>query len=158
MILDSPFTTLSAHASLAKEILPPQDTINAIVRTANGAHGVVELSWGTPIPSRVAGAHNSISVTGKDGWLEITRASGIIRITVNTATRDEKGKVTGEQTEVIEEKEGGVQLEIASFLEALNGKDDGLDGPRGTLVDVAFIEAALNSDGAQVDIGKLAAL
>lgn len=158
MILDSPFTTLSAHASLAKEILPPQDTINAIVRTANGAHGVVELSWGTPIPSRVAGAHNSISVTGKDGWLEITRASGVIRITVNTATRDEKGKVTGEQTEVIEEKEGGVQLEIASFLEALNGKDDGLDGPRGTLVDVAFIEAALNSDGAQVDIGKLAAL
>ena len=49
-------------------------------------------------------------------------------------------------------------MEIASFLEALNGKDDGLDGPRGTLVDVAFIEAALNSDGAQVDIGKLAAL
>ena len=56
------------------------------------------------------------------------------------------------------EKEGGVQFEIAGFLEALDGKDDGLDGPRGTLVDVAFIEAALNSNGAPVDIGKLAEL
>ncbi|KAI1786206.1 oxidoreductase family protein [Ganoderma leucocontextum] len=158
MILDSPFTTLSAHASLAKDILPPHDTINAIARVENGAHGIVELSWGTPVPTRAAEAHNSISVTGTDGWLEITRPPGVFRVTVKTATRDEKGKRVGEQTEVIEEKEGGVQFEIAGFLEALDGKDDGLDGPRGTLLDVAFIEAALNSGGAPVDVAKLAQL
>ena len=158
MILDSPFTTLSAHASLAKDILPPHDTINAIARVANGAHGIVELSWGTPVPTRATDAHNSISVTGTEGWLEIARAPGVFRITVKTAKRDEKGKRVGEQMEVIEEKEVGVQLEIAGFLEALDGNDNGLDGPRGTLVDVAFIQAALNSDGAPIDVGELAQL
>ncbi len=158
MILDSPFTTLSAHASLAKDILPPHDTIHAIARVANGAHGVVELSWGTPVPTRAADAHNSIAVTGTDGWLEVTRAPGAFRVTVKTATRDEAGRRVGERTEVLEEKERGVQREIAGFLAALDGEDDGLDGPRGTLVDVAFIEAALNSGGAPVDVGKLAQL
>ena len=41
-------------------------------------------------------------------------------------------------------------------MRALDGEDDGLDGPRGTLVDVAVIEAALNSNGAAVNLGKLA--
>ena len=126
------------------------------MRTADGAHGLVELTWGAPVPSRVAGAHNALSVTGTDGWLDITRAGGAIRVAVHTAVRDGHGKQVGEKEEVLEVREVGVQGEIRSFLDALDGSDDGKDGPRGTLVDVAFIEAALNSDGAPVDLVKLA--
>ena len=37
----------------------------------------------------------------------------------------------------------------------VEGREDGVDEPRGTLADVAFIEAALNSDGKPVDLVKL---
>ncbi|KAI0752608.1 oxidoreductase family protein [Daedaleopsis nitida] len=164
LILPSPFTTVSAHASLAKSILVPHDTINAIVRSEDGSHGIVELSWGGPIPSRVSGAHNNISVTGDKGWLEATRTSNGIQITVHTAVLDDKGKPvydeeTGtwkEDVQVIEERSCGIEKEIESWVRAIDGNDDGLDAPRGTLVDVAFIEAALNSNGEPVDLQKLA--
>ncbi|KAJ2986039.1 hypothetical protein NUW54_g9927 [Trametes sanguinea] len=50
----------------------------------------------------------------------------------------------------------GIRKEIEGFVQAIDGADDGVDDPRGTLVDVAFIEAALNSDGAPVDLVELA--
>lgn len=165
LILPSAFTTLSAHASLAKPILVPHDTIHALVRTADGAHGTVELSWGAPVPSRVAHAHDSITLTGAEGWLEITRGPAYgIRVTTRTAVRDEDGHMVwdeehkrwAEREEVVEERSCGVEREIQGFLRATeSGVDDGLDAPRGTLVDVAFIEAALKSEGAPVDLGAL---
>ena len=56
--------------------------------------------------------------------------------------------------EVIEEEIKGVQVELASFFDALKGKDDGLGlgDPRGALADVAFIEAGLKSDGVLVEL------
>ncbi|KAI0357694.1 oxidoreductase family protein [Trametes cingulata] len=156
IILPSPFKTVSAFASLAKDILPPQDTINAIVKSADGSHGLVELTWGAPTPSRSSQAGNNITVTGTEGWLEITRANGVMRVSVKTITRDKDGKTTGEAEQVIEEKEVGIEKEIEGFLRAIDGTDDGVDHPRGTLVDVAFIEAALNSHGSPVDIVELA--
>ncbi|KAI0634391.1 oxidoreductase family protein [Trametes polyzona] len=156
VILPSPLKTVSAFASLAKDILPPHDTINAIVKNADGAHGLVELTWGAPTPSRASQAGNNITVTGTEGWLEITRAGGVMRIAVRTITRDKDGKPTGEAEEVIEEREVGIQREIESFLHAIDGTDDGLDAPRSTLVDVAFIQAALNSNGSPVDLVELA--
>ncbi len=156
MVLPSALQTVSAFASLAKDILPPQDTINAIVKNADGSHGLVELTWGAPTVTRAKQAGNNITVTGTEGWLEITRANGVMRIAVHTITRDKDGKSTGETEEVIEEKEVGIQREIESFLRATDGSDDGVDDPRSNLVDVAFIEAALNSNGAPVDLVALA--
>ena len=149
--------SLSGYASQNQKHLPPHDTINAIVRTADGVHGIVELTWGAPVVSRVTAAHNALTVTGTDGWLEVSRAAGAIRVAVRYALLDAHGKITGEKEEVVEEREVGVQGEIQSFLRAAaEGNDDGIDGPRGTLVDVAFIQAALNSGGAPVDLEKLA--
>lgn len=133
------------------------------MRSADGSHGIVELSWGGPVPSRVTDAHDSISVTGERGWLESTRGPQGIRVVVRTAVLDDKGKPvldaeTGKWKEdvlVVEEKSVGVEKEIRGWLEAAEGADDGLDDPRGTLWDVAFIEAALGSDGKPVDLVKL---
>ncbi|CDO77447.1 hypothetical protein BN946_scf184857.g54 [Trametes cinnabarina] len=148
--------TVSAFASLAKDILPPHDTINAIVKSQDGSHGLIELTWGAPTPSRSSEAGNCITVTGTEGWLSVTREAGAVRVSLKTITRDKDGKATGETAEVIEEKEVGIQKEIEGFLRAIDGEDDGVDAPRGTLGDVAFIEAALNSDGAPVDLVELA--
>ncbi|TFK86224.1 oxidoreductase family protein [Polyporus arcularius HHB13444] len=162
-VLPSSFTSLSAYASLAKDILKPHDTINAVVASDDNSHGIIELSWGTPVQSRVTEAHSSISITGDKGWLEATRVGENIRVVVRTAVLDENGKpvwdeekkLWKETEEVIEEKSCGVEKEIESWLRAVDGEDDGLDAPRGTLVDVAFIEAALNSKGTPVDLKKL---
>ncbi|KAI0657622.1 oxidoreductase family protein [Cubamyces menziesii] len=157
VILPSPFKAVSAFASLAKDILPPHDTINAIVKSEDGSHGLVELTWGAPTASRASQAGNNITVTGTEGWLEVSRANGVMRVSVKTTIRDKDGKPTGQEaTEVIEENEVGIQKEIESFLQAIDGSDDGIDHPRGTLVDVAFIQAALNSNGAPVDLVELA--
>ncbi|KAI0649809.1 oxidoreductase family protein [Trametes meyenii] len=155
VILPSPLKTVSAFASLAKDILPPHDTINAIVKSVDGSHGLVELTWGAPAPSRAKDAGNNITVTGTEGWVEVTRANGVMSIVVKTITRDKDGKPTGEQLQVTEAKEVGIEKEIESFLGAIDGTDDGIDAPRSTLVDVAFIEAALNSGGAPVDVVEL---
>lgn len=150
---------------MAKKILVPHDTIHAIVRSADGSHGIVELSWGAPVQSRSTDSNSSISITGTEGWLEATRTPTYgIRLVVRTAVRDANGKMVWddekgkwkEVEEVIEESSSGVEKELASFLRAIDGDDDGMDQPRGTLVDVAFIEAALNSNGAPIDLEELA--
>ncbi|KAI8989027.1 oxidoreductase family protein [Trametes punicea] len=156
IILPGQMKTVSAFASLAKDILLPHDTINAVVKSDDGSHGLVELTWGAPTLSRSKEAGNNITITGTEGWIEVTRMNGIIRVSVKTIARDKDGKPTGETAEVIDEKEVGVQREIQGFLQAIHGSDDGVDDPRGTLVDVAFIEAALNSNGAPVDLVELA--
>ena len=77
-------------------------------------------------------------------------------MTVNTVTKDEKGRDTGETKEVIEEESVGVNLEVARFVDAIDGKDDGYGKGPDALKDVAFIQAALNSNGKPVDLIKLA--
>lgn len=153
--------TLSGFASLAQPHLKPHDTINAAVATADGAHGLVELTFGSPVPSRSEQAHNNITITGTDGWINIENTSLSngkrgIRVTVYTVTKDDKGRDTGETKEVIEEEAVGVNVEVARFVDAINGKDDGYGKPADALKDVAFIQAALNSDGKPVDLLKLA--
>lgn len=47
----------------------------------------------------------------------------------------------------------GVEVELASFFDAFHGaKSDPLGDPTGALRDVAFIEAALNSEGNLVSL------
>ncbi|KAF8840141.1 NAD(P)-binding protein [Paxillus ammoniavirescens] len=165
VILPSPMAYLSGFASLNVEWLEPQDTINAIIKSADGSHGIFELSFGAPTPSRES-VGNGIVITGTDGFLTVNRTEvrdpitgnnkSIFRLTIKSATRGTDGKPGSEQEEVIDEPVRGVELELAGFFAAvLEGKDDGLGSPMGALQDVAVIEAALNSGGKLVDLEKL---
>ncbi|KAG0699987.1 hypothetical protein DFH29DRAFT_934460 [Suillus ampliporus] len=164
VILPSAMTHLSGFASLNKEWLAPQDTINTIIKNADGSHGIYELSFAAPSPSR-SGAGGGLVITGTDGWLQVQQimARDLIhnveqptfRITIKSATRDANGVLGPEKEEVIDEPIRGVELEQASFFAALEGKDDGLGSPLGALKDVAVIEAALKSGGELIDLEKL---
>ncbi|KIJ10684.1 hypothetical protein PAXINDRAFT_172088, partial [Paxillus involutus ATCC 200175] len=165
VILPSPMAYLSGFASLNVEWLAPQDTINAIIKSADGSHGIFELSFGATTPSRES-VGNGIVITGTDGYLTINRTEvkdpitgsnkSISRLTIKSAPRGADGKPGPEQEEVIDEPVRGVELELAGFFAAvLEGKDDGLGSPMGALRDVAVIEAALNSGGKLIDLERL---
>jgi hypothetical protein len=157
-------THLSGFASLNKDWLAPHDTINTIIKTADGSHGTFELSYAAPSPSR-SSTGGGIIVTGTDGWLQIQQTQArdfvlnvekpVFRITIKSATRDSNGVLGPEKEEVIDEPIRGVELEQASFFAALAGNDDGLGSPLGALKDVAVIEAALTSYGKLLDLDKL---
>lgn len=164
VILPSAMTHLSGFASLNKEWLAPHDTINTIIKNADSSHGIFELSFAAPSPSR-SDSGRDIVITGTDGWLQVQQTLArdlvhnvdkpIFRITIKSATRDANGELGPEKEEVIDEPIRGVELEQASFFAALDGKDDGLGSPLGALKDVAVIEAALTSDGKLIDLEKL---
>ena len=111
------------------------------------------------MPSRNKLANNGLTFTGTDGWISIDQVDvngkGTLRVTIHTVTKDEKGRDVGETEEVIDEESRGVKVEVASFLQAINGNDDGFGKPIDALKDVAFIQAALNSNGSPVDLVKL---
>ena len=147
------------------EWLAPQDTINPILKAADGSHGIFELSAAAPTVSR-SSVGNGIVITGTDGYLTVDETKikdpvtgdekSISRVTIKSVTRDADGKVSSEREEVIDEPVRGVEVELASFFSAaLKGKDDGLGSPRGALRDVAIIEASSNSDGRLVDLERL---
>lgn len=164
VILPSAMTHLSGFASLNKEWLAPHDTINTIIKNADSSHGIFELSFAAPSPSR-SDSGRDIVITGTDGWLQVQQTLArdlvhnidkpIFRITIKSATRDANEELGPEKEEVIDEPIRGVELEQASFFAALDGKDDGLGSPLGALKDVAVIEAALTSDGKLIDLEKL---
>lgn len=155
--------TLSGFASLNKKWLAPHDTINAVVRSADGSHGIVELTFAAPTQSRSKEAYNGITITGTDGWLSVNQAKvldggapvGGLRTTIKIAKRDKDGKDIEEAEEVIETKVDGVPNELQFFINAIGGSDDGLGTPQGALRDVAFIQAALNSNGFPIDLLNL---
>lgn len=159
VLFNGPFKSLSGYASQNQKHLPPHDTIHAVVQTADGVHGIVELTWGAPVPSRSEHAHAGITVTGQDGWLAIEGITlggkRAVRVTVYTVTKNEKGEDVGEEKQVFEEPSRGIELELASFLKAIDGEDDGFGKPAAALTDVAFIQAGLNSNGQLVDLVKL---
>ncbi|EKM57148.1 uncharacterized protein PHACADRAFT_254723 [Phanerochaete carnosa HHB-10118-sp] len=159
ILLPSPIVSLSGFASQNRKHLPPHDTINAAARTADGVHGTVELTWGAPVPSRRDQGNDGITITGEDGWIAINGVnlgSGrAYRISVYSVTKDEQGRDIGEEKHVFEEEMRGVELQLVSFIKAIDGEDDGFGSPLGALKDVAFIQAGLNSDGQPVDLVKL---
>ena len=152
--------SVSSYASLSQEHLPPHDTINAIVRSADGSHGIVELTWGAPVESRLKLAHSGVTVTGTEGWVSIDggkNAAGknVLIVATRTRVKDEKGHPVGEKEELVEKEVRGVKEEFQRFFNAVNGQDDGFGKPVDALKDVAFIQAALNSNGAPVDLVSL---
>ncbi|EJD41563.1 NAD(P)-binding protein [Auricularia subglabra TFB-10046 SS5] len=164
-VLPDALVSLSGHATLTKKYLAPQDTINAVVRTAGGAVGIFELSFAAPFPTRAKGL---TTYTGTNGWIEIATHNAVIngkgqsvsRVTIHSVkekgTTDKDGnKEYEEVVEVVEEPLCGVRKEFESFVEHLKGNDDGYGTPLGALRDVAFIEAALTSNGSSVSLTDL---
>lgn len=103
-------------------------------------------------------------ITGSHGWISIANAQvedpsgakkSVIRVTIKTVQTDEDGVVTKEEEEIIDEPSIGVKAELKRFMAALDGADDGAGDPRNALNDVAFIEAALTSQGQSIDLQKL---
>jgi predicted dehydrogenase len=139
--------SLSAYVSLAQEHLAPSDTFTAVSLSSDGSHGVFELSSGAPVDSR---DEDSLKITGKDGWIDVTESSGIYRVVLHTHKKD------GEDHQVFEIKGEGVKKEIEYFVDAVHGgKGEGIGDPKEALRDVAFIEAGLGSKGGKVDLEKL---
>lgn len=158
-MLPRPLTHLSAFASLNKDHLKPHDTINAIARAGSFFHGTVELTWAWP--TRSSPASDCIVITGTDGWLSVNLetaiGSGVPTLRVTIKSTDGVGGDQGEKEEIFGEPIRGVQLELASFFDAISGIHEGpeLGDPMGALQDVAFIQAALHSEGTLVDLTRL---
>ncbi|KAG6856409.1 hypothetical protein H0H87_004839 [Tephrocybe sp. NHM501043] len=146
-ILPSRLTHLSGFASLNKEYLAPHDTINAIVRAGTDFHGTAELTWAAPIKARPN--TDGFFITGTKGWLSVNFSGGVYRVLIKWV--DESGN---EREEVIEKEGQGVKGELEAFFAVAEGKEGALviGDPLEALRDVAFIQAALNSDGSLVDL------
>lgn len=160
-VLPHPITHLSAFASLNKDYLKPHDTIHAVVKAGSYFHGIVELTFASPTKS--VPVSDSFTITGSDGWLSINQAKGsgsgnVLRIKIVKIERmSDDGKETEtESEEIIEVPMKGVEAELQSFFDAVEGKDDlNIGDPVGALRDVAFIQAGLNSAGNSIDLAEL---
>ena len=157
VVLPTPLTHLSAFVSLNKDFLKPYDTIHSIAKAGDSFHGIVEITFALPTLSSPAG--DLILVTGTEGWLsvnQVTKPEGAFIRTVIKSVVKVKGKPNEEKEEVIEVAQNGIVAEFASFFDAIQGKDElQLGNPVSVLSDVAFVEAALNSNGKLVDLSKL---
>ncbi|KAF8889724.1 hypothetical protein CPB84DRAFT_1837527 [Gymnopilus junonius] len=158
-MLPGPLTHLSAFSSLNKDYLKPHDTIQAVVKSGDSFHGIVELTWAFPTPTRPQ--TDAFVITGSTGWLSVNQVSKpgsgpVYRIVVKSVHKP-NGQPEVEKEEVIEVPSKGVAAELSSFFDKIAGKADvvELGEPLGALEDVAFIQAALNSNGELVDLVKL---
>ena len=160
VVLPHPLTHLSGFTSLNKDYLLPNDTIQAIAKAGDNFHGIIEITYALPTKSIPEG--DLLVVTGTEGWLSVNAVNKpgntgtFIRTVIKSVVKVD-GKTDEEKEEVIEKLGGGVVAEFASFFDAISGKDDGLGfgDPLSALRDVAFIQAALNSNGELVDLAKL---
>ncbi|KAM6501411.1 oxidoreductase family protein [Amanita muscaria] len=154
-VIPSTITHISSFASLNKEYLAPHDSIHAIVKAGPQIHGTASFTFAWPTKSTASS--EDFIFTGTKGWLSIidTWDTEEGRVKLKIVTR--KSEDSDEETEeVIEEAFNGVTAELVDFLKAVEGKGElGLGDPAGALKDVAFIEAALNSNGAVIDITNL---
>jgi hypothetical protein len=149
------FSKLSGFAALHKEYLLPHDTIHTVA-TLGDVHGIVEMTFAQPVKTKPSVDHYVI--TGSSGWLSINMSVGtkdnspIHRIKVHTISNE-----TGDSTEEIIEKKGdGVEAELVSFFNAIHGRNTlSIGDPTDALRDVAFIQAALTSNGASIDLEEL---
>lgn len=155
-ILPAPLTHISSFASLNKEILKPQDTIHAIAKSNADFHGIVEISFSQPTKTKPVA--DTYLFTGSKGWLAINMGQPTDdggkanRITLNQL----QGSSGEGKTTTIDEKSRGVEEELKSFFDAVDGKPtEAVGDPLGALRDVAFIQAALTSAGELVSLDAL---
>ncbi|KAF5350496.1 hypothetical protein D9756_008497 [Leucocoprinus leucothites] len=154
VMLPHPLTALSGFASLNKSYLAPHDTVHTIVQAGPDIKGTAELTWASPTKSRPVS--DGFVISGTKGWISVNQVSGVIRVAVHSVVKAADGS-EDEKQEIIEEKSIGVQAELESFFAVIQGKDDGkeLGDPLAALGDVAFFQAALNSQGNLIDLTQL---
>lgn len=155
-ILPDPAVAVTGFASLAQEHLVPHDTITAALKTKSGAHGVFEMSFGSPSTSRIEA---KTTITGTDGFVEVTSEKR------KTSDGEERQhwvvKSFIKDAAPVEELylQSGVEKEIEYFVSAIRGSKDDIvlatGNPRATLLDVAVIQAGLMSNGSLVDLNAL---
>jgi len=146
LLLPEPITHLTGFASLNKEYLAPCDSVHAVVRAGKQIHGIVDMTWAWPTKSRTSS--DTFVISGTDGWISISVDNAIVR--VKTVSRPKNVE------ETIEKPLIGVQAELASFCDGIAGIDTmNIGEPVGALRDVAFIQAALGSNGTLVNVFHL---
>ncbi|KAG7445420.1 oxidoreductase family protein [Guyanagaster necrorhizus] len=147
VLLPQPITHLSSFASLNKEYLAPHDTIHAIAKASSHYSGTLEMTFAFPTTSKPVSAKDAYVVTGTEGYAAISIDGGFIKAILTTEKKET----------VVKEKMRGVELELGSFFDAADSKEgiEPFGNPVDALKDVAFIEAALKSNGALVDLGLL---
>lgn len=161
-MLPHPLTHLSGFASLNKAYLAPHDTVHTIVQAGSGIKGTADLTWAHPTKSRPV--TEGFLICGTSGWVSVNQISKqigpdpfpVIRVAIHSVVKADDGNES-EKEEIIEEKSVGVEAELTSFFAAVRGQDDGkgLGSPLAALGDVAFFQAALNSQGNLVDLTQL---
>jgi hypothetical protein len=118
-------TTLSAQSCLLQPYLPPVDTVDAVLRTRDGAPGVLSLSYGSPV---------------KDSAFEFVCEGGVVslhgdRVTVNGESHD------------IPFEGAGVVPEVAAFAASVaNGRAvEPKQSAQEALADLEVLEKMLTS-------------
>ncbi|CAK5267469.1 unnamed protein product [Mycena citricolor] len=158
VMLPEPLTHLSSIASLNREHLKPHDTIHALARAGSHFHGIVDMSFASPTASTPKA--DAFVITGSKGWMTVNfeKPDGkntVLRVVVKRAIEVE-GQPTEEAEEVYEVPQRGIEEEFGAFFDAIAGRESqDFGSPLGALRDVAFIEAALTSEGKVVDLGAL---
>jgi predicted dehydrogenase len=148
LILPERMTALSGFASLNKDYLAPHDSITATVKAGNHSHGIFYMTFAHPTQKKPNA--DGFSFIGDKGFITINAvpANGkqVLKVTVHTAD--------GESSE--EYPFEGVKVELDSFFAKLRGEDTlEIGDPLEALRDVAFIQAALVSDGNSIELEKL---
>lgn len=118
--------------------------------------GSFTLTWAIPDTKREERAGNGLYVVCENATVHIAvsrpphfgRSYGVT-VSPGAGSAVPASEVVGEVSGVVEE--------LADFAEAIAGKGEGenFGGPRDALWDLAFIQAALESDGKEVDIDKV---
>ena len=177
VLLPDPIKQATSFASLSRPHLAPHDTVTTLLSCTPAsdrdsapkdkkAHGIFELSFAGPCPSRADKAlvGNTTIVTGTKGWLKVdfgvkVGETSFTRTTIHTVTKpqEKEDDQIEEAVEVLEDPSSGtfsgIEAEILGFLNAVRGSDDGLGNPKNALLDVQLIEAALTSEGKAISVG-----
>ncbi|KAG8851646.1 hypothetical protein FRB96_009142 [Tulasnella sp. 330] len=158
-ILPDPIVSVTGHASLTKAYLAPHDTIQSILQTSSGAHGIFDVSFASPNKQH---ASSQIVITGSSGCIQISNTNKVPDRGGSDPRPRYMVKVVGQdgESEVSEFPSSGVEREIEYFSKTvMSVKDDavveGKGEPRGALRDVAVIQASLMSLGQLVNIAEL---
>ncbi|KXH68049.1 oxidoreductase [Colletotrichum salicis] len=136
---DAAPASVAAFSDLTREHLPPIDTINAVVKTKQGATGSFAVSAGSTLSAfdfHVAGENGSVTLSSHD-------------LTVKP--------FDGEATTTHFEQTSGVKEEVKAWAEGLAaGTPNPLQSPEEALADLEFLEKIFTSGEQDGAIQKLA--
>ena len=130
---------VSAFTRQNQAHLPPIDTVDACVRTKNGATGTISISFGTTLKG------NGHTAGFEHGSLSLISDRGTKSAAGKSSTRSMRVVVTkGDNIDVqnIEDEGSGVKPEIRTWAESImNGKQDPRQTPEQALADLEVVSS-----------------